>query len=159
MLYNGDTFEIDGISFRVSFPIDDCGIAYWQESDCHGPVTLWENRDKRPGELILASDKGSKCFYDFAEACRIARNVWGLNDRKEAAEAARKDFEYLRRWFADQWCYVGVNVTMLDDNGDALPYESQTIWGIESDCHEYLEETARDLAAGLIAELERNLAA
>jgi hypothetical protein len=165
MLYNGDTFEIDGISFRVSFPSDDIYRIPWEESEGHGPVSEWTRRDKRPGELILSSYRGEKRYYDFQEACKIAlRDSWGakgddgLTGKAKAAFAVRADYEYLRHWCNDQWYYVGVIVTMLDDDADALPYED-SVWGIESDCHEYLEETARDLAAGLIAELERNLAA
>jgi hypothetical protein len=165
MLYNGDTFDIDGISFRVSFPPDDTYRIPWEESDGHGPVSEWTRRNKRPGELILSSDRNSRRYYDFAEACKIAlRDGWGakgddgLTGKQKAAFAARADYEYLRRWCNDQWYSVGVIVTMLDDDGDALPYED-SVWGIESDCHEYLEETARELAVGLIEELERNLAA
>jgi hypothetical protein len=33
------------------------------------------------------------------------------------------------------------------------------VWGIESDCREYLEETAHEIARELISEIESNLAA
>lgn len=51
----------------------------WDNEDGHGPVSDWTTRDKLPGELILSNDRSSKRFYDFAEACRMARrDGWGF---------------------------------------------------------------------------------
>jgi hypothetical protein len=83
---------------------DDSGFAPW-ENDCgHGPVSDWERRDKLPGEMILNEDRGSKRFYDFAEACRMARkDKWGflpgeLQTRKVFGRwHAWIDGRYLRR--------------------------------------------------------------
>lgn len=59
------------------------------------------------------------------------------------AAAAYADYERLRKWCDDQWCYVGVVVTVTDEDDAELANES--LWGIESDCHDYLTETAREL--------------
>ncbi|MDP5500313.1 hypothetical protein P3775_18370 [Pseudomonas aeruginosa] len=185
--------------FAVDFEDDYDAGAPWEMAEGHGPVSDWENRDKRPGELVLNSDRGAKRFYDFAEACRIAkRDGWGLDDDAKAellarlaepriirravksayhvengirqdritewdtrtipgrdpakpltageiaAEAARRDFEFLRGWCADQWRYVGVVVTLLDPQGEKTEV-SDSLWGVET-LHDFHHETARQLA-------------
>jgi hypothetical protein len=86
MLYDNDTIEEAGATFRVTFPYDDSSDAPWEREDGHGPVSDWRNGrytytgrpSKAPGERPLCSDGGSARFYDFAEACRIARrDGWG----------------------------------------------------------------------------------
>lgn len=75
-----DSFDFtrNGRDFVAEIHVDEGHGAPWEEEDGHGPVTDWERRDKRPGELVLADDGRAKLFYDFAEACRIARrDGWG----------------------------------------------------------------------------------
>lgn len=61
-----------------------------------------------------------------------------------AAAAAMADFKRLRDWCNDEWCYVGVIVELLDDEGEPTG-ETASLWGIESDCDEYLAEVAIEL--------------
>lgn len=193
-------FEIDGRRFRATAPRDDHMGAPWEEHDGHGPVSEWTSRDKAPGELVLAEGRHSKRFYDFAEACRIARrDGWGflpgelvtkqdgatwtayvrdkrgahlfeaqagevnaaigavyaahratMSPRAYAAGAARRDFEFLRRWCNDDWFWVGVVVEELDED-DEPTGEEESVWGIESDSRDYLEATARELAEEIVA--------
>jgi len=79
--YAGETLatvDHDGFTFTLSLEADHDHGAPWDEECGHGPVTDWATRDKLPGELILNDDGRSKQFYDFAEACRIARrDDWG----------------------------------------------------------------------------------
>jgi hypothetical protein len=84
-LYDGDTFEHEGLTFKVTFPYDiDCEPP-WERSDGHGVVSEWTRRDKHPGEIELCSDRGSKRFYDVQESTRIAkRDGWGLRDEHQA---------------------------------------------------------------------------
>lgn len=145
--------------FSVEFEQDPDSGAPW-DNDGHGPVTGWETRDKLPGELVLNSDRGSKRFYDFAEACRIARrDGWDaapFNDgsetkRQQAAKAARADFEYLRQWCDNQWEYVGVIVTLLDDDGEKTDV-SDSLWGVETygdNHHAEARTIADELAHGM----------
>lgn len=147
------------LTFSVKFERDADSGAPWENSDCHGPVSDWERRDKRPGELVLNSGRGGKRFYDFAEACHIARrDGWDAhpyNDgtetkRQQAAKSAMADYEYLREWCNDQWEYVGVIVTLLDDEGEETEV-SESLWGVESRGdyhHEQARILADDLAGG-----------
>lgn len=145
-------------TFAVEFIDDVDSGAPWDNSDCHGVVTDWEDRDKRPGELILNSGRHGKRFYDFAASCRLAlRDRWDAapyNDgsetkRQQAAKAARADFEYLRAWCNDEWRYVGVVVTLLDDEGEKTEV-TDSLWGVETfgDHHEAEARTMADELLG-----------
>lgn len=126
------------MKIQVTFERDDsCGTP-WDEEDGHGPVSGWERRDKRPGELILCSDNGCHRFYDFQEAVRIARKDWGCR-RQEAPEIARSDYDRLRRWCDDQWEYVVAKVEIVSSCGITLPHVDY-LGGIESDCTEGIEQ-------------------
>ena len=74
-----DVIEYEGASFEVRIEPDDFGENPWASEDGHGPVSDWTTRDKLPGEVILAQDGRYRRFYDFAEACKIARkDGWGF---------------------------------------------------------------------------------
>lgn len=164
MLYDGDTFEFKGRTFKFETRHDEGHEAPWDWADGHGPVSEWTARDKRPGERLLHSDRRSHRYYDFQEAVKIARrDGWDAAPLGEgtagqrAARAAEADFEYLRRWCNDQWSYVGVVVTLLDSDDEETD-ETESLWGIESDAREYLEETARELADEICARVDAALA-
>lgn len=119
----GDTItaQHDGFTFTATVYNDSDTGAPWLEHDCHGPVSDWTRRDKAAGELVLNDDRGSKRYYDFAEACRLAlRDQWGVKGgklegetpRQYAARAARHDFEVLQAWCNDEWSWCGVSVTV-----------------------------------------------
>lgn len=147
------------LTFSVKFEYDRDAGAPWDNADGHGPVTDWVRRDKRPGELVLNSSHGDKRYYDFAEACRIAlRDRWDAapyNDgtetkRQQAAKAARADYEYLRGWCANEWEYVGVIVTLLDDEGEETEV-TDSLWCVETfgdHHHEQARIMADELAGG-----------
>lgn len=74
-----------------------------------------------------------------------------MSAKAYAAEAARRDFQRLADWCNDRWQYVGVVVELIDDDPMG---ESASLWGIESDSTEYLEDTAHELADEIIAQLK-----
>ena len=141
------------LTFSVKVEHDSGHGAPWAEECGHGPVTDWTTRDKRPGELVLNSDRGSKRYYDFAEACRIAqRDGWNAapysdteTKRQRAAKAARADFEWLRAWCDNEWQYVGIIVTLLDDDGNETEI-SDSLWGVCDSDSDYVAEEARLIA-------------
>lgn len=137
--YKTDTLTQHGKTYRIEWFRDDDAGAPWDNEDGHGPVSEWERRDKKPGEMILHSDRGSHRFYDFAQAVKIARrDGWNTapydwpSKGAQAAAAALADFEYLRRWCTDQWNYCGIVVTLLDDGGNDTD-TSSSLWCIEDD--------------------------
>jgi hypothetical protein len=154
-----DTLEVSGCTFAVYFEEDCDSGPPWLDCDGHGPVSDWTTRAKRPGELVLNEDHGSRRYYDFAEACKIARRdqwcytLYQGTPRQRAALAARRDFEYLRSWCNDEWCYVGIIVELLDDYGDGTGIE-ESIWGVESDGDGW-KSVATDLAHDIIHAAQR----
>lgn len=159
-MYDSEIFEHDGNTFKVTFPYDEYHGAPWDEDDGHGPVSNWTTRAKLPGEMVLNRDGGSFRYYDFAEACRIARREgWGYggqtpgeSKRQVAEAAAMEDFNRLRRWCNDQWNYIGVVVELADDDGNPVIGHGASLWGIESDADDYLEQVAHELADEVIAD-------
>lgn len=150
MLYDGDIFERNGRRYKVAFPHDDSGDTPWDRQS-FGVVSDYKHHafgqgtkpPKKPGEMILYWDRGTYRTFDFAETCRQYRNE-GCT-RKEAAESAMADFKLFKGWCEDRWTYVGVVVTLLDDD-DEKTDKSASLWGIESDADDYLETTAYELA-------------
>ena len=170
MLYDGDTFENHGRQFTVAFVPEYYERKPWEDDCGVGIVSDWTRRDKEPGERVLCDDRGSKRFYDFAgTVAKATRDGWGLSPtdketlakslgrkptRKQIiAESVERDFDRIRRWCNDQWQYIGVVVT------DCESEESDSLWGIESDAREYLEEVAHELASGIHPLADANEAA
>jgi len=142
------------LAFSVDVEPDYDSGAPWENSDGHGPVSGWETREKRPGELLLIRDGALSRYYDFAEACRIAmRDGWDSapynagteTKRQQAAKAARADYEYLRAWCNDEWRYVVLTVTLLDSDGNETEIFS-SLGMVEDSDSDYLRETAREMA-------------
>lgn len=82
-------FELHGHKFIARVYRDDANEAPWMREDGHGEVSDWTSRAKRPGELILNSDRDSKRYYDFAGTVAIARKDWGLSADDQAAWVAK----------------------------------------------------------------------
>lgn len=155
-----------GRKYEVLIEADDDAAPPWEREDGHGPVSAWTTRDKIPGERVLNSEGGAYRYYDFAEACRIAKkDGWGISNPSKSATpkqiaalavlAAEADYAYLRAWCNDEWRYVGVIVrpvctccgtTMRNDYRFAL-------WGIEDDAGDYLDQVALELIDDAEADL------
>jgi hypothetical protein len=164
--FDGDVIEgtHNGFRFVATVHRDPDYGAPWDEHDGHGPVSDWVCRDKLPGELILCEDRGFKRFYDFAEACRIARREgWGCEEGRQegeslrayASRAARRDFEALRAWCNGDWARCGITVRAFDPDGEELTGEYDfALWGIEMNYpgsdNSYLCEVANDLAQEIV---------
>lgn len=152
-MYDNEVFTHNGNRFRLRIMPDDCQIEPWKEYDGHGPVSDWTRRDKAPGERVLCSDRGFKRYYDFQAAIAIAkRDGWDAapyatgTKGETAARAVEADFKRLRDFCNGYWDYVGLVVCMVDDDDDDIDGTEASLWGIESDCSEFIEETARELA-------------
>ena len=159
--YDWTEFTRDGRAFAARLHHDTGHGAPWEKSDCHGVVSEWTTRDKRPGERVLSTDSWGRArrYYDVQATRKIAvANGWSAaphdqgTRRERAARAVAEDFDLLRRWCADLWHYVGVEVVPLCRCCNA-PDEArgQSLWGIESFCDDYLVEVAEELADEIIA--------
>jgi hypothetical protein len=143
----------DGTDYQVMIVRDDDCDPPWEREDGHGPVTAWTTREPDRGEVVLARGRSHVRYYNLLEARRIAlRDGWDskpygepANPRHRATKAARSDYELLRRWCDDQWWYVGVVVTRRCTCCGGFTGPSASLWGIESDAGDYLDEVAGEL--------------
>jgi hypothetical protein len=129
--------EYLGHKYQIEFERDDSMGPPWQEHDGHGPASDWTTRDKRPGELVLCSDRHSRRFYDYAGAMELAKkDGWGLSP-EHLAELTRKlgrkptakqiahasvmaDFDYLRQWCNDEWEWTSFSVKIVTPDGRTI---------------------------------------
>lgn len=141
-------FMHNGREFTARVCVDEDMGAPWAEHDFHGVISEYTSRAKRPGERVLCEDRGYKRFYDVQESMRKAmrdgwgRHIDGQTKRQATAAAVDADFERMRGWCNDEWCWVGVSVTATGEEDNY----SNALWGIESDSPEYHKEVARELA-------------
>jgi len=133
------------MGYTVEIIADEDSCEPWKEHEGHGIVSEWTTRAKAPGERILSQHRWSYLYYNVQESIAIAkRDEWDAKPYGEgtkgqrAARAVEADFQRLREWCADLWYWVGVVVTDEDGN-------STSLWGIESDSGEYLEQVAKEL--------------
>lgn len=155
--YETRDIEQNGTTYRVEFIADYDMGAPWKEYDGYGIVSDWESRDKKPGEVVIASDRrGAKRFYDVAATTRIAkRDCWGVSNADTSkmtpaqitALAVQRDMERMRDWCNDSWHWCGVSVFPLTADGDELRSKTESLWGIESDAGDYFEEVISELIA------------
>lgn len=156
-LYDGATFDIDGLTFKVEFSADEFQEMPWDNCDGHGPVRQSNARhgsgetDKRPGERPL-NDAGCneyQFYYDWQAAMKIAkRDGWNTKpyDAPNKAErAVQADFDYLRRFMSGDWCYLTVGVTCIETG------ETEYIGMVESE-GDFTSECAREIAGNMAAE-------
>lgn len=158
-----EIFELNGLTFKAEIEsCTDMGPP-WKEHDGHGVVSDWTTRERQTYERVLAESNGSKRYYHYRESIDKAnRESWGLSPEDVKAlseklgreptnyeihvEAVERDFQRLRAWCNDEWCWCGVVVTLLDVDGDETD-RVESLWGIESDAGDYLDEVAKELAA------------
>ena len=126
-----DIIEVSGLRFAVTFDFDYDTEPPWDRSDCHGPVRIGRNHadgqsDKRPGERPLNRPtwREDQYFYDWAEACRMARkdgwNAEPYDAPNRVQRAVRADFDYLSAWVNCGWQYVVVGICQVDDDDNEI---------------------------------------
>ena len=148
----------NGWKLKVRFEHDSDSGPPWK--DCYGMGVIEESRN-RPGEYdeyddwILNSDRGWYRYYDWkATLPEALRDGWDTkpyhfhSKREQAMAAMKSTYEHLYEWCNDHWWYVGMIVTLLDENDDEL--QEDACWGFESNCMDYLLEEARSWAAHMI---------
>lgn len=157
-LFDGDTFELDGRTFKFKGEFDQDSDAPWEQVDSLGDVTDWTSRDKGPGERVIVTDRSMKRYYDFAGAVTKARKEGagageGTNGER-AVRAVEEEFERFAGWCNDRWHYMGVIVTLLDEEGEDTE-ERESLWGIEDDCPDYHVDVAYELAGEIVYRLDK----
>lgn len=167
------TFTVEGHEFRADIREDDSHGAPW-ENDC-GMLEVQRvshGHTKRASECFLyrGSRREYSYVYHVGESQAKARTEsWGCNEKTQAAFVAehgrepgpremavlavRDNAEYLAEWCRDDWSFVGVEVSMLDAEGEAIPGRKGSLWGVESLSDYARDEVAPELAREILAEL------
>lgn len=161
IIHTEDLTTAEGTHYRVRVSYDDFADEPWDYCDGHGPVSEWTARDKRAGELILATDGRSKRYYNFQEAIKIAkRDGWGCDGLtgketpgEKAVKAVMADFKHLKAWCDNEWHYAVLHVVLLDSEGEIAGYD-EYLGGVEFG---YGMEYWKEEAANMAEELERAL--
>jgi len=159
MEYDSELIRSNGFDVMVTYYYDTDNDAPWNDSDGHGKVRISNCRgndysytygDKKPGERPLnqAERNEHQYYYDWQDATKQAkRDGWNTKPydaQNRITRAVQADFDYLRGYINQDWFYVGVTVTILDDDGDPVG-ESDSLWGVET-FKDYHRECAKELA-------------
>lgn len=147
-------FQHAGHTFKWQSQRDNDMGAPWVEHDGHGPVSEFTTRAKKPGELVLATSRGRKRYYDYAAAIKQAKeegwDAMPYNPQETKGQRAHKavmaDFEYLRKWSADLWEWKLVEVYRLGVE-DGEWYYVGCLGGIDGMDQAYMLDAAKDIAA------------
>lgn len=157
-LGNGDIFRRGGAWFRVTHERDDCEDRPQQRSDGHGDVSALHTLEsddelQARGYWVLKRERGGYVtVYNARTSLQMAIcDGWGPGKSMSAKRrAVRRDYEFLRGWYQDQWEYVGVTVERLSGTPQQKGQKA-SLWGIESCAGRYLSDVARELADDLLA--------
>lgn len=167
-LDDNDTFEHKGKLYRIEVVHDEGHEEPWNDGDGWGIVSDWRRQDwrgrypKEPGERILCTNGRAARVFDWAGTMRKAKEEgWDAKPYGEgtkgqrAARAVQAEFDRFAAWCNDQWHYVGVMVTHLvcidEENEEYEEGKKASLWGLESDDYEHLQELAKELAEEVTA--------
>lgn len=155
--------KIDNQEFRVTIEPDQFSEYPWTWSDGHGQVRKSNNRhaegysDKSPGERPLnqAGRNEYQFYYDWSGAMRKAKaegwNTTPYDAPNPALRAVQADFNRLRDFLRDEWCYMTVIVTAIDEDGNEIA--SDCLGMVESD---YADNQADEMARDMLYRLRVN---
>lgn len=155
---NGDVMIIkrDGFTLEARIHRDDDPTPPWKKEDGHGQVSDWLTVEPGYGWLLLSSNGHASRYYNFNDA-KVKAEIegWGPGTPEDAAQA---DFQRLKDWCDDSWCYVGVAVTVWRNGIQLTGTYGNALWGIESDAGAYLAQVADELAGPALEEAKQALA-
>jgi len=128
-----------GKQYRVRWIQDDYAQSPLEWSDCHGVVVDMpfnplnaeqleqhiideepdleeETRLRMLRPLFRYSHRDvNRLYYDVMASLEVARKEWGHNDPVEAMAAVDADYKYLKGWYEDDWHWVFLEVTAIED--------------------------------------------
>lgn len=146
-------FEHEGRDYIAEIHADDSSDTPWQRGDAYAEPETVRGRNyagyvaKSPGEIVLykGDRNGYSYLYNVAKAVRQLRKD-GVSG-EDAVKYVNAEVERFRSWLNNDWHYIGIVVRLAGSCSKCGASES--LWGIESDCEEYIKEVARELAAEL----------
>lgn len=82
-------------------------------------------------------------FFDvFATQQKFMRDS-GVS-AEEAMRYTEQSFDFFNGWYNEEWYFIGIRVTPLDEEGNPEPDYAESIWGVEyrhnNDLTEYIDD-------------------
>lgn len=120
----------------------------------------WTVRQREGGDWVAEGGTSTAIAPTSHEAVSTLFNLHRktMSPRQYIAAAVERDYKRLLDWVTGEWRYVGVVVTLADDDGiTPRPLYRESIGGIESDDLEHFAEVAHELASqicGRVNEIE-----
>lgn len=165
-----------GLKYRARFYADYDMRSPHEEHDGHGVI----EHLSRSVEGILEDDelsddlrmrlplfrelyyvRGCYTYYDVIASINKLVTVWGCSPEDAPAQVER-DFEYLRGWYRNEWHWMWISLTKLDEDGEETD-DCTSCGGFESmllDEEEELSSVLCDMAweieSNIRAELHKN---
>lgn len=150
--------EHDGHGVTISLP---CNVRDLLDSD-EGLDDLDDDTVMRlPLFRELYSERGSYTYYDVLESISKAITAWGCSP-EDAPAQVDKDFEYLRGWYHNEWHWMSISLTKLDEDGNETT-DCTSLGGFESmliddkqELSSVLCNMAWDIESSIRAEVHKN---
>jgi len=175
LLYDTKIVKYKGRQYRTTFPYDDDHPKPWVGDDGRGIVHSTSfHADKRPGWRPLPGYGDTAKWFDWAGTIKKAKEEdWGLSAKDRAALAAelgadptpgqiieravQKEYDFLLAYMQNNWYYVGIEVTLLNEDGEPDESLQDTCWGFET-WKDYHLEAAQGMVEELDVRVEKELA-
>lgn len=156
--FHTEEFTREGVDFVAKFFSDDGSMGWpWNEDGGWGIVRYvprgFMKGHKKPGEVLLLSNRGVLYLYDFAGTIKKAREEgWGLGGdeavgltkRQVIERAVQNDMENVQAWIDEDVYWCCLTVSPADDDSVV-----ESLAGVEWDTRddgEYAKESAQELA-------------
>lgn len=154
-----------GYWYTVEIRHDDMRGPPDREYDGHGVTVEYRavrdmdlDRDAREGCYWDLGDRGGDWRYDVrASLARALAEGWDAppyrtgTKQEQAWRAIQADYEHLRGYYSEQWCYVGCIVTLYRGHpDDARELSRESCWGFESTDVAHVTEQARQWLASML---------
>lgn len=103
----------EGFLITAHIEADDDAQAPWNHEDGHGPVSDWTMRPMKSGEMILHQIGPTCRYYDYAEACKIAkRDGWSFAPNHIEIESGANGLHRAKALYTDE---LNESVTMVSN--------------------------------------------
>ena len=143
-----DPTDVEALIERQGWDDDEqCSAQAMEEVARAKMFLLVRTRDSRYGRYNK--------WYDVWETLKIAVSQWGLSadDKDALMKAVISDYEYVKGWYNNDWCWAYLQVTPLDSDGEEVTGHTASLggleWGLEGS-EEYLAQEVNGLVREVI---------
>jgi hypothetical protein len=146
MDFDYDPTDVDALIEREGWDDDEQCSAHAMEEVARAGLFLLVGNGRR---------HGFEKYYDVWETLKIAAAQWGVpaDDKDALMKAVISDYEYVKGWYNNDWCWAYLQVTLLNSDGEELTGHTASLggfeWGLE-DCEKYIGREVNGLVREVI---------